>query len=330
MPNEDLKTAAAFDSANKNVKSVVHFWADWAEQCKQMDEIINALSELHAGKLKFFRVEAEEIDELSKRFAISAVPTVLLLDNGVEVGRVNGVDPVKLSGDVEKLANGVEDDDDVKVNKIEETLNEKLHRLTHKSGIVLFMKGNPLNPQCRFSRATMELLKDVQSDLIDSADFDFFDILSDEEVRQGIKEYSKWPTFPQLYINGDLVGGLDVMKELHENNELVEMFEEASSEKTKLKWLTHKAPVMVFMKGSPADPQCGFSRKMMALLQEACIDFSHFDILSDEVVRQGLKEYSNWPTYPQVYAKGELIGGLDVCKELHENGELSDLGKGDQ
>ena len=81
------------------------------------------------------------------------------------------------------------------------------------------------------------------------------------------------------------------------------------------------------MKGSPADPQCGFSRKMIALLQEACelhfkiilknshqiclgLDFSHFDILSDEKVRQALKEYSNWPTYPQLYAKGELIGGL--------------------
>ena len=62
-------------------------------------------------------------------------------------------------------------------------------------------------------------------------------------MRQGIKEYSNWPTFLQLYINGDLVGGLDVMKELHENNELVEMFENADSFKTKLKWLTHKAPV---------------------------------------------------------------------------------------
>ena len=73
--------------------------------------------------------------------------------------------------------------------------------------------------------------------------FSHFNILEDEEVRQGIKEYSNWPTFPQLYINGDLVGGLDVMKELHENNELVEMFESADSMKTKLKWLTNKAPV---------------------------------------------------------------------------------------
>lgn len=71
--------------------------------------------------------------------------------------------------------------------------------------------------------------------------------MEDEDVRQGIKEYSKWPTFPQLYINGDLVGGLDVMKEMNENNELIEMFESANSENTKLKWITHKAPVGILI-----------------------------------------------------------------------------------
>ena len=67
---------------------------------------------------------------------------------------------------------------------------------------------------------------------------------------------------------------------------------------------------MLFMKGSPDEPKCGFSRKMIALMQDACLDFEHFDILSDEAVRQGLKTYSNWPTYPQLYSKGELVGGL--------------------
>ena len=94
------------------------------------------------------------------------------------------------------------------------------------------------------------------------------------------------------------------------------------------------------MKGSPAEPKCGFSRKMVALLQEACewtiskehfrfwnyrlgIDFGHFDILSDETVRQNLKVYSKWPTYPQVYSKGELIGGLGkTVKDNNRNVNL--------
>ncbi len=85
-------------------------------------------------------------------------------------------------------------------------------------------------------------------DFISNKDFSSFNILDDEDVRQGIKEYSKWPTFPQLYINGDLVGGLDVMKEMHEEGELLESIESANSLNTKLKWLTHKSPVCLKIK----------------------------------------------------------------------------------
>lgn len=329
MPVQDIKDVEAFEKVAKDAKAVVHFWAEWAEQCKQMDDILNALYEMHQGKVKFCRVEAEEVDALSQRFSISAVPTVVVLNRGVEVGRVNGIDPVGLTQQVEKLARDDDGEIELASNSVVETLDQQLHRLTHKSGIVLFMKGNPKEPKCKFSRATMELLKDVQSDIMENDQFGFFNILEDEEVRQGLKEYSKWPTYPQLFVNGELVGGLDVMKELHENAELVEMFNEADSEKTKLKWLTHRAPIMLFMKGSPDEPKCGFSRKMIALMQDACLDFEHFDILSDDAVRQGLKTYSNWPTFPQLYSKGELVGGLDVCKELHENDELRDLGKTD-
>ena len=80
-------------------------------------------------------------------------------------------------------------------------------------------------------------------DFLSNKDFSSFNILEDEDVRQGIKDYSKWPTFPQLYINGDLVGGLDVMKEMHEEEELLEAIEAANSLNTRLKWLTAKSPV---------------------------------------------------------------------------------------
>ena len=82
---------------------------------------------------------------------------------------------------------------------------------------------------------------------------------------------------------------------------------------------------MLFMKGNPQEPKCGFSRKMVALLDEAKIRFSSFDILTDQDVREALKHYSNWPTYPQLYIKGELVGGLDVVAELIEEDELKDM-----
>jgi len=322
----DIKSAAEFDSLASG-SLVVHFWADWAEQCKQVDQIISALQQVHQQKATFARCEAENIDDVAKKFKISAVPTTIIISKGLEVARVNGVDPAGLNAAVAKFTSSSSPASELTPRTnvpLTETLTQQLHRLTHKSGIVLFMKGIPSEPKCKFSRATMELLTQVQSDFLSNKDFSYFNILEDEDVRQGIKEYSKWPTFPQLYINGDLVGGLDVMKEMHEEGELLEAIESAKSLNTKLKWLTHKSPVILFMKGNPNEPKCGFSRKMIALLQEACLDFDHFDILSDETVRQELKIYSKWPTYPQLYHKGELV---DVCVELHENGELSDLGK---
>jgi len=89
--------------------------------------------------------------------------------------------------------------------------------------------------------------------------------------------------------------------------------------------LLNKAPVMLFMKGSPSAPKCGFSSKMVQLLQDAGVKFDSFDILADEEIRQGLKQYSNWPTYPQLYVEAKLVGGLDIVKELHEQGELKDM-----
>jgi len=92
----------------------------------------------------------------------------------------------------------------------------------------------------------------------------------------------------------------------------------------RLKKLVAKDVIMLFMKGTPSDPKCGFSRKMVNLLQESKIKFSTFDILSDTEVRDGLKKMFEWPTYPQLYVDGKFVGGLDVVTQLKEEGELLD------
>ena len=88
---------------------------------------------------------------------------------------------------------------------------------------------------------------------------------------------------------------------------------------TRLEKLVKAAPVMLFMKGTPAAPQCGFSRQLVALLRERGVRYGFFNILADDEVRQGLKTYSDWPTFPQLYFEGQLIGGLDIVKEEFEN-----------
>ena len=86
--------------------------------------------------------------------------------------------------------------------------------------------------------------------------------------------------------------------------------------------IIRQAPLMIFIKGSPSRPQCGFTRQLLTLLDQHHLKYGSFDILGDENVRAAMKLYSDWPTYPQVYWKGEFLGGLDIVRELFEAGEF--------
>lgn len=92
-----------------------------------------------------------------------------------------------------------------------------------------------------------------------------------------------------------------------------------------IKSLLEHHPVVLFMKGNADFPQCGFSANTVSLLRQCQANFKTFNILNDPEIRQGLKEFSNWPTYPQLYIKGELIGGNDIVQEMFTNGELQTL-----
>ncbi|MCS7031958.1 MAG: Grx4 family monothiol glutaredoxin [Gloeomargarita sp. SKYG116] len=82
--------------------------------------------------------------------------------------------------------------------------------------------------------------------------------------------------------------------------------------------------IMVFMKGTKLMPQCGFSNNVVQILNAVGAVYETFDVLSDEEIRQGIKEYSNWPTIPQVYINGEFIGGSDIMIEMYQSGELQE------
>ncbi len=83
--------------------------------------------------------------------------------------------------------------------------------------------------------------------------------------------------------------------------------------------------IVLYMKGTPQFPQCGFSAKAAQMLGACGAKFTSYDILSDPEMRQGLKEYSHWPTFPQLYVNGELVGGCDIMIELYQKGELQKL-----
>jgi monothiol glutaredoxin len=89
-------------------------------------------------------------------------------------------------------------------------------------------------------------------------------------------------------------------------------------------------PVLLYMKGTPDFPQCGFSAKTVGVLRATGAKFAYVNIFEDPEIREGLKAYSNWPTFPQLYVNGELIGGCDIAVELYESGELQQILKSAQ
>jgi monothiol glutaredoxin len=95
--------------------------------------------------------------------------------------------------------------------------------------------------------------------------------------------------------------------------------------KNEIKDLIEKNNVCLFMKGTPDSPQCGFSMTVTNILKHLQVKFEGINVLENETLRQGVKEYSDWPTIPQLYVKGEFVGGCDIVKEMFEKGELKEL-----
>ncbi|KAK9884622.1 hypothetical protein WA026_007462 [Henosepilachna vigintioctopunctata] len=201
-----LKDTSAFNEAIRDAKlTVVHFSADWAEQCKQIDDLLDLLSKQEEySNVQFAKCLAENLSEVSLKCKIDAVPCVLLFRNGQQIDRIDGADPRTIT-------------DKIKNHNDVEPLEQRLKKLINRSKVMLFMKGNRTQPRCGFSRQIIEILNNTGSP------YETFDILTDEEVRQGLKTFSDWPTYPQLYINGELVGGLDIVKDMVANGDLTQM-----------------------------------------------------------------------------------------------------------
>ena len=307
---------------------------------------------------------------ISLQYNVNTVPTFLFINtDGTILDRIDGGEDVALVTQYySKLVNATsttlttqaiaeQQDDSTNAQSTtlpEEALNKRLQSLITSSPIVLFLKGTPNTPKCGFSRQAIEMLSDS------NVSFGYFNILEDDTVRQGLKTYSDWPTYPQLYVRGELVGGLDILKEMAEEDgglveqlelndyviksggttafvsaatddkeqQEVEKKEEVVSMDDKLKQLINRHRIMLFMKGIPSSPKCGFSRKIVDILDSFSVSYDAFNILEDEDVRQGLKVYSDWPTYPQLYVEGDLVGGLDIVEEMVESGDLEELLKG--
>lgn len=201
---------------------ILYFHTPWADPCVQMSSVFSSLASVYSNHL-FLSINADSFPDISESFDVSAVPYFVLLKNSTIVKDLSGANPKELASTIQSLSaptsNGpapstaVPNDapNGAKNEKLEEEsgeeLNRRLAKLINAAPVMLFMKGTPAEPRCGFSRQLVGILREHQ------VRFGFFDILKDNSVREGLKVYSDWPTFPQLYINGELQGGLDIIKE---------------------------------------------------------------------------------------------------------------------
>ncbi|KAL5347567.1 glutaredoxin [Pseudogymnoascus australis] len=180
---------------------VLSFHTPWAAPCVQMNTVLATLAASYPTttppRTLWLSVNAEELPDVSDAYDVTAVPFLVLARAGATLETVSGSDAGKVRAAIERHAAGGEGTSD----------GVRLGELVKAAPVMLFMKGTPSAPQCGFSRQLVALLRE------NSVRYGFFNILADDEVRQGLKEFADWPTFPQLWVGGELVGGLDIIKE---------------------------------------------------------------------------------------------------------------------
>ena len=174
-----------------------------------MSLVFQTFSQKYLNQILFLTLEAEKISKISGLLEISVVPTFIGIKNGIVFWKLEGANPPELGKLIKKF---IENSNDFvplsQLSITQPSLEDLLHSLVSSSPVMLFMKGSPINPRCGFSRKTVEILKK------NNIQFNSFDILQDDEVRNGLKKLFDWPTYPQLYVNGELIGGYDILLEM--------------------------------------------------------------------------------------------------------------------
>ncbi|KLJ06866.1 monothiol glutaredoxin [Blastomyces silverae] len=232
---------------------VLYFHTPWAAPCTQMRTVLSTLASTYPATtppaISFVSVNAEELPDISEEYDVTAVPFIVLVRDGKTLQSLSGSDAIKARAAIEQHAGvtatggttGAEKQSippplhaeprkDLSASRTSDTpgantngaaatstppsppptneeLFARLDELVKAAPVMLFMKGTPNDPQCGFSRQIVAILRE------NGVKYGFFNILADEDVRRGLKEYADWPTFPQLWIGGELVGGLDIVKE---------------------------------------------------------------------------------------------------------------------
>ncbi|CEJ91031.1 hypothetical protein VHEMI06773 [[Torrubiella] hemipterigena] len=177
--------------------ALVHLYSPWTEfKSNNAPQFSKLASKYRANTISFIAVNTKSIPEVHRQYEIKTAPRILLLRDGTLLEAIQGIDfdaveaTVARNADIERLP-----------GMTQEQIYEQIASIVAKQPLMLFMKGTPQQPRCRFSMRMVKLRAKH------NVDYGSFDVLEDEDIRMHVKEYGEWPTFPQLWANGAVIGG---------------------------------------------------------------------------------------------------------------------------
>lgn len=278
-------------------------------------EIADNLAEFYSEASSDFNIQAYLVNistgafqSTIDDFKITRVPTSIFFIGLKPIDRVEGAIIPEILEKIETLSSSF-------ASILESIRNEeysKIHSLVTSNSLSLFIKGTPEKPKSRRSQKMLRILNGYT--------FGYADISADKLLAGWLKVYTGADKFPHFFLKGSFSGSVEELTELSKTSTIFTTLNQDLEQRLK-RIITCQRHVVVMM-GSKEEPKCGFSERLMALLGTYNLEYETFDISIDNEVCEGLKKLSNWPTYPQVYAEGQIIGGLDVCQGLHDKGEL--------
>ncbi|RNF02760.1 thioredoxin-like protein [Trypanosoma conorhini] len=203
------------EEAVKGLGLVVHFSAAWCEPCKEVRRLLEEYSSQYKEKVLFAEVDGDLAKEVSESEGVECVPFIIFFRTSSRekaeerVADVVGakVDQIEMNM-VSLYGNGSDTQESFP------GLTEYLKYLTSRKGVVVFVTGTPSRPRCGFTGRLFEMFHEL------GVKFIYYDVWASDEVCEGLKKYSDWPTFPQVYVDGELIGGFDVCSQLKETGEL--------------------------------------------------------------------------------------------------------------
>ena len=245
-------------------------------------------------------------DLIVSRFDVKKVPSSLFMIGFEEQDRVEGSQVPEIVRKTEALLKRF---DEVFL-EVRNRNYARIKELIEADTLVVIKKGDPVKN-----------LRNVKARrVLNGYEYKSVDVRDEKNLDLWLQVYTGTKVFPMVFMGGVFKGSVEELAELTRAGEIFRTLSQDLN--SRLEKMTKSSKYFVAMMGSREDPICGFSKRLLAILESYEIDFDTFDISFDNEVCEGLKRFSDWPTYPQVYVNGELIGGYDICNQMHTEGAL--------